>query len=607
MNIIGDEEWASMRKSTTNSHFTSPEVVTAFWKMAQRLGFGSFNGGRFLEPSAGIGYYLGMMPPEIAARTRISAVEKETITGRMLKLLYPAAKVDVDMFENHLAPDDFYDLIASNVPFGNFSPQDTSGRYQRVSSIHDYFFLKSADLVRPGGLVMHITSTGTMDKDKEKVRQELASKFDLVSAVRFPGGTHQANAGTEVVTDMLILRKKEPGDTASGPSWSGLKEVPDPDGGEPIVVNEYFADHPEQILGRLDRSGSMYAGDSVNVSQTDDYEKRLADAIERLPEGILKPVKTSKAAFEPSRLPAPGEVKDGGFFIKDGKLYIREGGAIVEQPDVSTKDYQRIRGQLEVRDAYREVVNVQANGQNADAARKKLNEVYDRFVVRFGFLNDRVNSRPMRTDPDAPNLLALEVWDAKKETATKFDTFYKDTVSSHKPVTKADTAQDALGVSMHERGYVDIDHMVKITGRTKEQIHKELRDKRLAFEDPSQGWKPRFQYLTGNVRRKLAMARAAAAVDPRFQSNVDELEKVQPQDIDHTHIKVKMGAPWVPASDIAAFAAHLLEADPSHFETSHISSTGEWLFDYSKEVPTRSATRRTQRKFGALPKCPSII
>lgn len=654
--VLSAEEFKSAKGSILNAHFTAPSVVDAHWKMAQKLGF---NGGRFLETSAGIGYYLGMMPPELAKKTHTSAVELDQSTGNMLKAMYPSTNVQVTGFQNLAAPDNFYDLVASNVPFGNYGVHDK--RYnQHDALIHDYFFLKSVDLAAPGGLVMHITSTGTMDKPDSKIRKELMKTCDIVGAVRFPGGAHQENAGTAVVTDMIILRKRHPdeqpvtdetpseaepkgpgftgittdslgrlyhwkdGIRVPGPKWDDVVDVPDPDGGDPIQVNRYFADNPQHILGRLDRSGTMYhagndnvslvgpqelseaLGRSVVVHVTEDgkrrfvfeddgslipaatirevgmplYEKKLDEFIESLPSGAFAPNRGSKAAFEPEVMPAPGDVKEGGYKIQDGKLYQRRGGALIEQK-VNSKQLARIAGQLPILDATRGVINSQigdAGEQSRDAARAKLNEVYDAYVAEHGYLHERENWRAMRDAGDDFYLLqSLEKWNAAEGTATKRDIFSKDTIRRETTFDHADSVADGFTISLHEKAGVDVDYIAELTGKSVEEVAMGLSDAGIAFEDPETGWTAADIYLSGNVRKKLMMAQAAAAADPRYQINVDALLKVQPEDKDYTEIGAKLGAVWIPPSDVAAFAAHLVgtRQDPSElFDVFHAPGVG---------------------------------
>lgn len=590
--LLSSDEWDAARKSTLNAHYTHPDVVKAHWEMAKKLGFG---GGRYLETSAGIGYYLGMMPPEVAAKTHATAVELDPTTGGMLGKLYPKANVRVGGFQDHQSPDGFYDLVASNVPFGDYKVHDPAyNRHQ--ANIHDYFFLKSADKVRPGGLVMHITSTGTLDKNDPKIRKALHEKgMDLVSALRFPGGAHKGNAGTDVVTDMLVLRKRLPGEEPGDTSWLETTTVPDPAGGEPIPVNKYFADNPAQVLGTLDRTGSMYRGDAVNVSKTADYEDRLRAAIDRLPANVMARQAAPASRFAPEALPAPGQVKEGGYHAEGGKVYVREGGGMTEVAGLKPAESARLAAHLGVRDALRAVLNAQIAGKDAGPARAELNAAYDAFVKKYGPLNGRANKAAFRSDPDAPVLLALEKYDSDAKTATKADVFHKDTIAPARRVEKAGTVGEAVGVSLHETGGVDIKRIAELTGHAPDAVARHLVASGTAYEDPSHGWQPASHYLSGNVRRKLILARAAAAADPKYAPNVAALEKVQPADVEHHDIEVKLGAPWVPTGDVAAFAAHLLDADPEHFAVNYLPTSGQWMADYTnrgKSLANRDAAAK---------------
>lgn len=573
--VLSDEEWEAARQSTQNSHYTHPDVIDAHWKLAQKLGF---KGGKHLETSAGVGYYMGMMPPELAARTRVSAVEKDPTVAAIAKLLYPASNVTAGGFEDYPAIDNHYDLVASNVPFGNVKVYDP--RYNKhQANIHDYFFLKSADLARPGGLVMHVTSAGTLDKPDSKIREELAKTHDLVGAIRFPGGSHKENAGTDVVTDMVVLRKRLPGEEPGDQSWLNTTTVPDPAGGEPIPVNQYFANNPHMILGTLDRTGSMYQGESANVSKTPDYEERLAKAIDAMPSNVMSSNRAPAKRFAPSVLPAAGTVKDGGFHVADGKLFVRDGGQMTEQK-ANPKTTAKIAGHITVRDALREVLNAETAGRDATEARAKLNEVYDAFVKQHGPLNAAANKKAFGTDPDGPAVLALEKYDPDTKKATKADIFVKPTVSHIGRVTHVNDPVEGVGVSLHENGHLDIDHVARLAGMSRAAVGEHLRRAGVAYEDPSEGWQESARYLSGNVRRKLALARAAAAGDPRFADNVAALEKVQPEDIHHEEIDAKLGAAWIPPSDVQRFAAELLGTHPDAVKVQRVPTTGEWLPAY---------------------------
>jgi len=597
--LLTPEEYDAASASKLNAHYTAPEVVDAHWKMADRLGF---KGGRFLETSAGIGYYLGMMPSHIAGNTKTTAVELDPTTGGMLGHLYPNANVKVHGFEKLQSPEGFYDLVASNVPFGDYRVHDP--KYNKHgANIHDYFFLKSADLVRPGGLVMHITSTGTLDKMDPSIRQQLGKTCDLVSAIRFPSGAHKSNAGTDVVTDMLILRKRLPGEPPSATNWMETTTVPDPAGGEAIPINRYFAENPGQVLGTVDRTGSMYQGNSVNVTRTADYEQRLAAAIDRLPKGLYSAATAPKERYAgPAATPAPGEVRAGGFKVDGGKVYIRQGDQMVEQADVKPAVAAKIQAHMTVRDAMRDVLNTQIAGGDATAARAMLNAVYDQFVKEHGPLNAKGNKAAFRTDPDSPILLAMEKANPKTGKFEKADIFHKDTIKAVSKVEKANDPSEALGVVLHESGGVDVDRIAALTSLPREAVEKHLVDAGLAYSDPSAGWQPADQYLSGNVRRKLAMARAAAETDPKFAANVAALEKVQPEDVSHEDIEAKLGVPWVPSSDVSEFAASLLGGQNHHFKISYLPHSGAWIANYSNEGKRYVANTKTATEVWATPR-----
>ena len=607
-----DDSYAAARKATLNSHFTSPQIVNAHWRIAQRLGF---RGGRYLEPSVGSGYYIGMMPPELARNTSVTGVELDKTTAQVAKHLYPSATIKNMGFEAYQAPDGFYDLVASNVPFGDYTLNET--RYNKFRApIHDHFFLKSIDKTRPGGLIMHVTSTGTMDKKSSHIREQMAKDCDLIAAIRLPGKTHQAAANTEVVTDLIILKKRGPhgeapeetpkevtaklpdpgytgvltdslgrvyhfvnGKRVASNHWTQITTVPDPGGGEPIEVNQYFADRPEQILGTLDRSGTMYRSDSKNVTPPADFNAALEAAVGRIPEDVYQP---REAPAEETVAPAPEKVKDGAIIVKDGEIWQRQGGEIVKRK-VSEKDAERIKACEAIRGPLHDLIDADLSGEPSDEARKALGDAYDAFVAAHGPLHQRNNLAALAEDPEFPLLMSLEKWDAKSGTATKADIFTKNTIRPTKRIESAGTVPEALGVTLNESGRVDIDRIAALTGRPIEDVEDELSDSGTAFQDPEHGWVPRAEYLSGNVRKKLEIARAAAENDPRYLPNVRALEKNQPEDIDHTDISAKLGAPWVPGEDMAAFAAELANTRPNAFHMEYVPQTGQWTVALTKD------------------------
>lgn len=600
--------WHAASRATLNSHFTSPQIVDAHWQAAQRLGF---DGGRYLEPSIGSGYYVGMMPEELAKKTSVTGVELDRTTAQVAQALYPSASIRHQGFEQFQAPDNFFDLAASNVPFGDYPIHER--RYNRFQApIHDHFFLKSLDKVRPGGLVMHITSTGTMDKGNSRIRKEMASQADLIAAIRLPGKTHADAAGTEVVTDLIILRKRTdageapeetPEDVQPDPGYTGVltdslgrvyhfvdgkrvandfwvetTTVPDPAGGEDIPVNQYFADNPQQILGTLDRTGTMYRSDSKNVTPPEDFDGALQAAIERLPEGIYKPSDGTRTGTP--ELVAT-DVKNGTLSIRDGEAVQYRSGAYY-RIDVPKAAIDRIADADKLRNTLRDLIGQDKAGETSDEARVRLNEHYDAFVKAHGALHDTANLRTLAQDPDMPLLLSLENWDAKKKKATKADIFEHNTIRPGVSVTSAESIIEGLGVSLNETGRVDVEMIASLTGMTKEHVEDEFRHSGLAFHDPEQGWQSRAEYLSGNVRHKLKLAQAAAEQDPNFKPNVLALEANQPDEIAHDDISARLGVPWIPREDMNSFAAHLLNGEAKDFDIRYVSATGGWVADYAR-------------------------
>jgi N12 class adenine-specific DNA methylase len=580
--LLTDEEFAAAARSTLNAHYTAGPVVAAMWKMVRRLGF---TGGRALEPAMGVGNFFGLLPAELRAGTHLTGVELDRLTGHIARLLYPRANVQVKGFQDLAVPDGFFDLAISNFPFGDYRVHDPAYNRHRAN-IHDYFFLKSLDKVRPGGLVVAITSTGTMDKANSSIRQAMHERADLVAAIRLPGGAFKQNAGTDVVTDILILRRRAPGEAASGPAWMNLAEVADPDGGQAIPVNEYFASHPKQILGRLDRSGTMYAGGQVNVSPTGDVAKMLEQAIGRLPEGIFQP-STTPTASEPQPVDEPGKVKDGAFVVKNGKLYRRQKDSLIPHKPGgkdAAKTQAIIADTIGVRDALREVMGAQLRqGTEAEksAARRKLAKAYDAFVKDHGPLHRQQNARAFAEDPDAPLMLALEKYDPKTGTAAKTDVFRKDTIRGYERPSKADSPGEALGISLNETGHLNVARVAELLGKSEQEAGELMVREGLGYQNPAGGWESSEQYLSGNVRKKLVEAREAAAADARYAPNVSALEKVQPSDVPYDEIDVRLGAPWVPTDDVAQFSAELLGGDANHVQIRYLGMSGEWLADYT--------------------------
>lgn len=617
--LIGEDAFKSAARSTINSHYTHPEVVQAHWKMAERLGF---KGGRMLEPAVGGGYYLGFMPEHLAKKTNVTAVEMDEVSGAISKALYPSANVHITPFQRHATPDNFYDLVATNVPFSG-EVRISDPKYKAMKpTLHDYYFLRSVDTAKPGGLIMHLTSAGTMDKLDDRVRKYIDENCELVSAVRFPGDTHKENAGTEVVTDMLVLRKKnpsiadtpddtpdeaepkEPGFTGTSvdslgrlyhwvdgirvaaPRWDDTVQVADPEGGEPITINRYFAEHPEQVLGRLDRTGTMYAGGMKNVTRTEDYDAMLEQAIERLPENILRVGNQTEAPPKDDRIAVQSgqTYAEGQYIVQDGEIFRHSGGALTAE-----KFDPRLAAQIEIRDAARAVLDAQQTGEGIEESRQRLNELYDAFVDAHGTLHEKANRAAIKQDPDAPFLLSLEHYNSTTKQARKADLFSKDTIRPDRRADRADSIAEAVGITLHESGRVNIDRIAALTGKSVEEVGDELVASKLAFEDPGVGWLSASEYLSGNTRRKLLEAQAAAASDSRYDANVEALQAAQPVDIPPEDIGIKLGSPWVPADVIQSFCAHTLGADEGSFEIRHVPELQEWRVAIDHRLKWRSS------------------
>lgn len=595
--ILGMSAYADARASTINGHYTHPSVIKAHWEMAEKLGF---NGGRFLEPAVGAGYYLGFMPEHLAKKTHVTAVEMDQGSGEIAQALYPSADVHIKAFQDFKSPDNYFDLTATNVPFD--SDQKIYYPKHKISAqLHDYYFLRAMDNTKPGGLIMQITSTGTMDKLSDGVRDLLDENTEFVSAIRFPSDTHKDNAGTEVVTDMIILRKKNPaippvgddtptdaepkqpgftgittdslgrlyhwkdGKRVPAPSWNDTVEVPDPDGGNPIRVNRYFAEHPEQILGTLNRTGHMYTGGMKNVErEAETYDEMLQGAIDRLPSDI---VRTSAAKAEEASVLTTETLHEGQLVIRDGKIMQHSNGAL--KPFHTTKDnLPKVTGMILLKDKAREVLAAQRSGEEPTELRAEMNKLYDDFSDKYGALHLEKNRKAIAGDPDATFLLSLEKYNSSTKTATKADVFEKNTQVRQSRAEKADGSSEGLAISLHETGKLSIPRVAELTGLSEEQVGNELREQGLAFQDPSGVWMPASMYLSGNTKRKLEEARHASILDPTFEANVRALEKHQPEDIPADEIGVTLSSPWVPVDRLKEFAASVLGADPDDFTMS---------------------------------------
>lgn len=580
--LLSEDEWNSAKASIKNAHYTAPQIVGMVWDAVKALGF---TRGRTLEPSMGPGIFFALMPRAMRKFSQIAGVELDKATGQIAKLLYPNADIQIKGFEEYNVSDDFFDLVISNFPFGDYPVADPRYPKRLKAQIHDFFFVKSLDKVRPGGLVVGITSTGTLDKQNTAVREHLGEKADLVAAIRLPGNTFLKEAGTAVVTDLIILRKRVPGEEETeslkairANKWLNVVEMPEPSGKQNMVVNEYYQQHPEMIIGRLERSGSMWRADAQNVTRMEDFEDHVQRAVASLPTKIYSVPKLKQ--FEPQVIPAPEELKQGAYTVKDGKLFQKTGEHLHEQSP-SKEAFARIEGMIGVRDTLNRLLYVETESPSeAQAARKELGKVYDAFVKKHGFINELANAKAFADDPDRYRLFALEKWDKKTKKATKTDIFTKATRTRYERPTSAKGMVDAVGIALNETGGIDLDRIVSLLSLAPEDVGTQLVAQGVAYNDPTGGWTPQETYLSGPVRRKLLEAEEAARLDPQYAPNVEALKAVQPQDVPHSKISARMGAPWIPASDIQQFMADMMGAPVNAFSVTHDKTTGRWYIGY---------------------------
>lgn len=586
---LTEEEYEFARSTTLNAHYTSPVVIGAMYRALERFGF---QGGRILEPASGIGHFIGLMPEPVLRRSIVTGIEIDPLTARIAKALYPDSDIRAQPFEQSKLADGFYDLAISNVPFGDYTVHDP--RWNRYKfPIHDYFFAAALEKVRPNGLVMFITSRGTMDKLDSSLREVLSTRAELLGAIRLPNDAFKRNAGTEVTTDIVMLRKLRPGEAPAGPSW---KEVADynNDLGENFAINEYFAARPEMMLGRMRLSGRMYRDNEPTLeSDQRDLGEALAEAIEKLPQKIYE--SQSHQVAQPTleqTIPAPDYVKPNAYCLHEGMVCIREETVLRPLNDLPSETRSRIRGLIQVRDAVRACLRSQLDGSTEEQVvdtRFQLNLAYDRFSSRFGPINLRANQRAFDGDPDLPLLLSLESYDDETKTAKKATIFRERTIHHRQPVESVSGPKEALLVSLNERGRVDLDHMAALLGKPIEELLPDL--KGIIFLNPQTNeWETDDQYLSGNVREKFAVADAAAVTDPRFRENVEALKSVQPADLSATEIDVRLGASWLPSDDVKQFVHKLLNVS-SGIEINHIHALGTWHVNGGWEA--RGATANT--------------
>lgn len=565
--LLTDEEYNAARGSTNNAHYTSPEVIKGVWDIIERLGF---KGGKVLEPSMGIGNFFGMMPEKLRSKSSLNGVELDSLTGRIAKQLYQKASVEITGYEQTKYPDDYFDLAISNVPFGQFSLHDP--KYNKFKfNIHNYFFAKAIDQVRPGGLVAFITSTGTMQSgsDAKRLRELLKNKADFIGAVRLPNTAFKENAGTEVTTDLIILQKREPGAAPGKNNHAWLDTVDTELNGrytqQPLQINEYYSEHPEMLIGKL-AEDTLYGGGRLALDGTGlNVGKELEGRVEKFPKNIYKPRSTNRntnSLESAHKFLAPSGTRNGQFVITDNGVFVNDSGEMVELPKAAqarAKDY------VGLREATKKILDGQINpnvtDKTLDGWRKDLNKVYDKFVAKYGYLNSPKNKRDLAQDPDFGIVSAIEKYTldkkTKKESAAKADIFTKRTVNPIIKIDKADNPSDALALSLSNTGAVDIDYMADLTGQKPADVVKAL--KGFIYKDPATNtYVTAEEYLSGNVREKLEIAEFWGKTDPEAAANIEALKKVQPVDLTPEEISVNLGTPWIPESDLRDFAQEML-------------------------------------------------
>jgi N12 class adenine-specific DNA methylase len=605
--LLTPAEYDSARASTPNAHYTSPEIIKSVWQAMQR--FGLPPSAQILEPSMGVGHFFGLMPDEFLTRSRRTGIELDSVTARIAKCLYPDSTVFAKGFEDTPLPDNFFDAVIGNIPFGNYAVHDPAYRHTPAltRTIHDYFLAKSLDKVRPGGVLALITSRYTMDKQDATIRRHLAERADFIAAIRLPNTTFKANAGTEVTTDILFLQKRAPlartrestpGASANGESWQDLAAIETPDG--PVSINEYFVRHPEMMLGTMRLERGLYSAREPTLAG-EFSQDRLATVIASLPSNIYP----SSEDLPPTRditqadSAAIETVKDGAFAERDGAIVVRSGAGF-EALNLSESVTTRVRGMLAVRDAVRLVFQTQLNDEAEDRiveARLLLNRAYDGFVRRHGPLSSKENVKAFAGDPDHPLLLSLETYDPDTKRADKTAIFERRTLERYRPVEHVETADEALAISLNETGEINWPRMEQVTGRTTRLLQSELGP--LVYRNPEGGhWETADCYLSGNVRAKLSVARNAADLDPFYHRNIAGLEAVQPTDLQPGDIEARLGSSWIPTTDIRDFVAETLDLQPSNVRIAHADAIAAWTveIDYGvRSSVSNTTTYGTQR------------
>ena len=572
-NTLSPEEYSAARASTLNAFYTSPTVIRSMYEALENIGLKQ---GNILEPSCGVGNFMGLIP-ESMNKAKMYGVELDPVSGRIARQLYQKNKIAIQGFEETDYPDSFFDCVIGNVPFGAYQVSDR--RYDRHHfMIHDYFIAKSLDLVRPGGVVAVVTSSGTMDKQNPAVRQYIANRAELLGAIRLPNNAFQRNANTGVVSDILFFQKRDRA-SIEEPDWIHLKET-----AEGYSVNAYFADHPEMVLGEFTTESTQYGKQEVTVRPKEGItlEEQLKEAVKHI-HGTITELELSDTELEEDvvSIPADPEVKNFSYTVVNDEVYYRE-NSVMNWMDLPAMTAERVKGMVKIRDVTNELIQCQMEEGSDEQITKlqgKLNEEYDTFTAKYGLLSSNANKRAFSQDSSYCLLTSLEFLDDKGELKRKADIFTKRTIRRAETVTSVDTASEALAVSIGERAGVDLSYMAQLSGKTEEELTEELAG--IIFKNPiSEKWEPSDEYLSGNVREKLQIAKQFAEDHPEYQVNVQYLEQVQPKDLDASEIEARLGATWISENYITQFMAETFHTPRyyvgSKVKVQYAEVTGQW-------------------------------
>ena len=553
--LLSEEEYKAARGSVLNAHYTSPTVIRAIYDAVERMGFRT---GNILEPSMGVGNFFGMLP-ESMADSRLYGVELDSITGRIAQKLYPDANIKVAGFET-TDRRDFYDLAVGNVPFGNYKVNDKA--YNKLNfSIHNYFFAKAIDQVRPGGIVAFVTSRYTLDSKDSAARKHIAERADLLGAIRLPNNAFRANAGTDVVSDIIFLQKRDrPMDHE--PAWVQLGKTADG-----IAINSYFADHPEMILGELTTESTQYGKEEATVVPIEgaNLADQLREAVQQLEgrylEAAAEVPDIAETEAERRTLSADPDVKNFSYTVVEGEVYYRE-NSVMTQVELSGNAKDRVVGMVELRQIVNELIDRQLNNypeEDIKEAQEQLNAAYDAFTAQYGLLNDRKNGRLFEDDSSYYLLCSLENLNEQGQLKSKADMFTQRTIRPERVITSVNSPSEALAVSIGEHGKVDLPYMAELLGTPGELSGVIFKDPNADPADPEAGWQMADEYLSGDVRTKLRTAQLAAETNPEFAVNAEALLKAQPKDLEASEIDVRLGATWLAPEIIQKFMAETFQ------------------------------------------------